>query len=88
MANDGKTIPLGELGRFIKVKEDPVIYHKDLRGVEYVTGEMEGRLGAPIYGMFNVEDLLADYKTPDDVTMTGMPMGLIGPPEEDISVFH
>ncbi|VAW95621.1 Acriflavin resistance protein [hydrothermal vent metagenome] len=84
MSNDGKTIPLGELGRFILVKEDPVIFHKDLRGVEYVTGEMEGRLGAPIYGMFNVEDLLVDYKTPDGITMTGMPMGLLGPPEEDI----
>jgi len=84
MSNDGKTIPLGELGRFILVKEDPVIFHKDLRGVEYVTGEMEGRLGAPIYGMFNIEDLLVNYKTPDGVTMTGMPMGLLGPPEEDI----
>ena len=84
MSSDGKTIPLGELGRFLLVKEDPIIFHKDLRGVEYVTGEMEGRLGAPIYGMFNVEDMLADYKTPDGVTMTGMPMGLIGPPEEDI----
>jgi len=84
MSSDGKTIPLGELGRFFLIKEDPIIFHKDLRGVEYVTGEMEGRLGAPIYGMFNVEDLLVDYKTPDGVTMTGMPMGLLGPPEEDI----
>ncbi len=84
MSTQGKTIPLGELGRFIQVSEDPIIFHKDLRGVEYVTGEMEGRLGAPIYGMFNIEDLLVDYKTPDGVTMTGMPMGLIAPPEEDI----
>lgn len=84
MSKDGKTIPLGELGRFIQVKEDPIIFHKDLRGVEYVTGEMEGRLGAPIYGMFNVEDMLEKYKTPDGVTMTGMPMGLIAPPEDDI----
>jgi len=84
MSNTGKTIPLGELGRFMLVKEDPIIFHKDLRGVEYVTGEMEGRLGAPIYGMFNVEDILEKYTTPDGVTMTGMPMGLIAPPEEDI----
>jgi len=84
MSSEGKTIPLGELGRFMQVKEDPIIFHKDLRGVEYVTGEMEGRLGAPIYGMFNVEDLLENYITPDGVTMTGMPMGLIAPPEEDI----
>ena len=83
MSNEGKTIPLGELGRFLLIKEDPVIFHKDLRGVEYVTGEMQGRLGAPIYGMFNVEDMLENYRTPDGVTMTGMPMGLIAPPEDD-----
>lgn len=84
LSNQNKTIPLGELGRFILLQEDPIIFHKDLRGVEYVTGEMEGRLGAPIYGMYAVEDMLENYKTPDGVSITGMPMGLIGPPEEDI----
>jgi multidrug efflux pump subunit AcrB len=79
----GQIVPLAELGRFVKRPEDPVIYHKDLRPMEYVVGEMEGRLGAPIYGMFGVEDLLESYTTPDGVTMTGMPMGLIGPPADD-----
>ena len=79
----GKSVPLGELGTFREEWVDPVIYHKDLRPVEYVTGEMEGRLGAPIYGMFSVEDKLADYTAPDGVQVSGMPMGLIGPPETD-----
>jgi len=79
----GKTTPLAELGRFVTAKSDQIIYHKDLRSVEYVTGEMEGRLGAPIYGMFNIEDLLEEYKTPDGVTITGMPVGLLGPPPTD-----
>jgi len=64
----GQMVPLSELGRFEAVQEDPIIYHKDLRPMEYVVGEMEGRLGAPIYGMLEVEDLLADYTTPDGVT--------------------
>ncbi len=81
--DDGQAVPLAELGRFVRGTEDPIIYHKDLRSVEYVTGEMEGRLGAPIYGMYAVEDLLENYTTPDGVTMTGMPMGLIGPPDND-----
>ena len=85
MSVNGDSVPLAELGRFIKETEDPIIYHKDLRAVEYVTGEMEGRLGAPIYGMFAIEDLLESYVTPDGVTMTGMPMGLIGPPEDSYS---
>ena len=83
MSSDGTLVPLAELGHFEKSPEDDVIYHKDLRPIEYVTGEMEGRLGAPIYGMYGVEDLLEKYKTPDGVTMTGMPWGLIGPPEDD-----
>lgn len=79
---NGETVPLSELGSFIKEREDHIVYHKDLRAVEYVTGEMEGRLGAPIYGMFSVEDILDNYVTPDGVTMTGMPMGLLGPPDD------
>ncbi len=83
-ATDGTNVPLGELGTFVKHFEDPYIYHKDLRGVEYVTGEMTGRLGAPIYGMFNVEDLISEYTTPDGVVMGGMPMNLLGPPDNDL----
>jgi len=81
---DGQTIPLGELGHFTAHREDPIIYHKDLRPMEYVTGEMTGRLGAPIYGMYGVEDLLENYTAPDGVQITGMPMGLLGPPDTDM----
>jgi len=81
---NGGTIPLGELGTFVKRPEDPYIYHKDLRAIEYVTGEMTGRLGAPIYGMLGVEDLVKQYRTPDGVIMEGMPMNLIGPPDNDM----
>jgi multidrug efflux pump subunit AcrB len=80
---DGRTIPLSELGEFKKGYEDPVIYTKDLRGMEYVVGEMEGRLGAPIYGMFGIEDLVKEYTTPDGVKMETMPWTLLGTPDDD-----
>jgi multidrug efflux pump subunit AcrB len=67
----GGTVPLSELGQFEKVLEDPILYHKDLRPMEYVVGEMEGRLGAPIYGMLEVEEQLKDHKTPDGAVMSG-----------------
>ena len=70
-ASDGEMVPLAELGRFVRVPEDPIIYHKDLRPMEYVVGEMAGRLGAPIYGMLGVESLLDGYRTPDGVVMSG-----------------
>jgi hypothetical protein len=80
---DGRTIPLSELGEFRKGYEDPIIYTKDLRGMEYVVGEMEGRLGAPIYGMFGIEDLIKEYTTPDGVKMETMPWTLLGTPKDD-----
>jgi multidrug efflux pump subunit AcrB len=83
VTSEGATVPLGELGRFVLETNEPVIWHKDLRDVEFVVGEMEGRLGAPIYGMFNVEEFTDQYTTPDGVIMEGMPMNLIGPPDSD-----
>jgi hypothetical protein len=81
--NDGRTLPLSELGQFVKQPEDPIIYSKDLRGIEYVVGEMEGRLGAPIYGMLGIEDLVKDYTAPDGVSMVTMPWNLFGAPKDD-----
>ena len=83
VTSDGSTIPLGELGRFVLETNEPIIWHKDLRDVEFVVGEMQGRLGAPIYGMFNIEEFTDQYTTPDGVIMEGMPMNLIGPPDSD-----
>mgnify|MGYP001826993167 CR=1 FL=1 len=78
---DGRSVPLSELGRFERLPEDPVIYRKDLRPVEYVVGEMAGRLGAPIYGMLGVEEILRDNPSPDGVVMSGT---LTGPPGDDL----
>ncbi len=77
---EGATIPLFELGRFELIAEDPIIYHKDLRPMEYVVGEMEGKLGAPLYGMLAVEDQLKQYETPDGVQISGT---MTGPPQDD-----
>ena len=77
---EGTTIPLFELGRFELIAEDPIIYHKDLRPMEYVVGEMEGKLGAPLYGMLSVEDQLKQYETPDGVQISGT---MTGPPQDD-----
>ncbi|MEO5339552.1 MAG: efflux RND transporter permease subunit [Magnetococcus sp. MYC-9] len=71
----GDTVPLGEMGRFVKSTKDDLIFHKDLRPVEYVTGEVMGKLDAPIYGMFEVGALLKQYTTPDGVTLSGEFMG-------------
>jgi len=85
MTRSKSMVPLGELGKFVKTKSDPVIFHKDLRAVEFVTGEVAGRLAAPVYGMLNVSSLLDNYTTPDGVVLESNVLGfsghLLGPPE-------
>jgi len=77
----GQMVPLTELGRFVKKEEQNIIYRKDLRSMEYVVGEMEGQLGAPIYGILSIEETLKNYTTPDGVQISGT---MTGPPEDDI----
>jgi multidrug efflux pump subunit AcrB len=71
----GNSVPLGELGYFVKGAKDPIIYHKDLRPVEYVTGEVTGILDAPIYSMMEVDEKLKDYTTPDGHVISGEFLG-------------
>jgi multidrug efflux pump subunit AcrB len=40
---DGQIVQLGALGRFVEKQEDKTIYHKNLRRVVYVYGEVAGR---------------------------------------------
>ncbi|MBV2093881.1 MAG: efflux RND transporter permease subunit [Candidatus Thiodiazotropha sp. (ex Codakia orbicularis)] len=81
-SSSGITVPLRELGRFEQVFEDPIIYHKDLRDVEYVVAEVGGKLAAPVYGMLQVQDILAEseYKAPDGVAISP---DWLGPPDND-----
>jgi len=83
-APDGSMLPLSELGRFVKDVEEDVIFHKDLREVEFVTGENTGRLAAPIYGQFQIDEMLVDYVAPDGVTVNHgfLGGGYLGPPED------
>ncbi len=76
----GSSVPLGELGDFYQINQESIIYHKDLRPVEYVTGETIGRLGAPIYGIFDVIDSLENYTAPDGIPLQGT---WTAPPESD-----
>jgi hypothetical protein len=64
---------------FIYKKQDDLIFHKDLADVEYVLGEPIGRLSAPIYAMFGVDDLLLKYQTIDGKQLQGE---YLGPPKD------
>ncbi len=81
----GALVQLGELGRFVNKPVDPVIYHKDLRPVEYVTAEVVGRLGAPLYGMLAVQSRLKNYRTPEGHKLVGYYFSR--PANTDVSAF-
>ena len=82
LSQSGSTVPLRELGRFEQVPEEGIIYHKDLRAIEYVVADVGGKLAAPVYGMFQVQDILADsYTAPDGVKLDTF---WFGPPADDL----
>ena len=60
----GNTIPLSELVTVQSGFEDKTIYHKNLRRVTYVIGDMAGAAESPAYGIINmlkpVNDILVD----------------------------
>jgi cytoskeletal protein RodZ len=82
----GMSIPLSELGSFTKSIQDPIIYHKDLRPVEFVTGETVGALASPIYGMLEVEAMLDNYKGPRGEKVVGEMFGT--PEKSNVSAFE
>ncbi|MEE9358578.1 MAG: efflux RND transporter permease subunit, partial [Sedimenticolaceae bacterium] len=83
-SQSGITLPLRELGKFERMAEEEVIYHKDLRGIEYVVADVGGKLAAPIYGMFQVQDILAaEYTVLDGVKLDTF--WLKPPPDDTVS---
>ncbi len=78
------SVPLRELGAFERRTESHLIYHKDLRPVEYVVADVGGELAAPVYGMMQAEKKMIEKgcKTPDGVYLCDE-MYWRGPPPTD-----
>jgi multidrug efflux pump subunit AcrB len=59
-AGDGRLVPISEVVTVQRLPWEPVIYHKDLLPVVYVTGDEAGELDSPLYGMFDLVGQVAD----------------------------
>ncbi|UZP69206.1 efflux RND transporter permease subunit [Desulfovibrio mangrovi] len=66
-SSSGHMVPLGELGSFRLVNEDQPIYHKNLKRVVYVFGEMAGR--APAEAVLDMSGILRDNPMPPSTTV-------------------
>ncbi|MDH3560241.1 MAG: efflux RND transporter permease subunit, partial [Gammaproteobacteria bacterium] len=80
ITQDGRSIPLAQLGRFVKGMRDPLIFHKDLQPVEFVVGDAVGEYAAPVYAMLDVQKRLEQYTAPDGVKLEG---SWTGPPKSE-----
>jgi multidrug efflux pump subunit AcrB len=69
-ANDGSLVPLRNLINISDSTREQPIFHKDLLPVNYVVGDMAGKLDSPLYGMFDMRDELLSIKTPDGGHLT------------------
>ncbi|MGR9073248.1 MAG: efflux RND transporter permease subunit [Gammaproteobacteria bacterium] len=61
--DDGKLIPLGEIGAMADEKGSRTIYHKNLQRLSYVTAEMAGR--SPVEAVLDMYDWLDDNPLPE-----------------------
>ena len=61
----GKLVPIGELVTVSDTLREQPAYHKDLLAVEFVLGDMAGKLDSPLYGMFGMRGAIAKIRAPD-----------------------
>jgi multidrug efflux pump subunit AcrB len=65
MSSGNRVIPLRDLIMPRNVMEDQTIYHKNLKPVTYVIGDVAGKLESPIYAILNMKDRVGALKLPD-----------------------
>jgi len=66
---EGGFVPLSEL---VTMKEGVVgksIYHKNLKRVTYVTGDVAGSQESPVYAILNMKDAIAGIQLPEGYTL-------------------
>jgi len=62
---DGKPVPLAELVRVKKTIEDKTIYHKNLKRVIYVTGDVAGKEESPVYAILKMKERIKKLHLPE-----------------------
>jgi multidrug efflux pump subunit AcrB len=60
----GKLVPIRELVTIEDTLREQPIYHKDLSPVNYVVGDMAGKLDSPLYGMFSMREAVGKIQVP------------------------
>lgn len=61
---NGNLVPLGELVHVKQTIQDQSIYHKNLKPVVYVTGDVSGAQESPVYAILKMNKEISELKTP------------------------
>ncbi len=69
ISSKGTLVPLSELTEVKDETIEKTIYHKNLKPVVYVTGDVAGKEESPIYAMFKLDKKLDLLKAPDGATV-------------------
>ncbi len=65
MGSGGQMVPLGELVDVQQTIQDKSIYHKNLKPVVYVTGDVAGSEESPVYAILKLNDAVSKLKIPE-----------------------
>ena len=65
----GTLVPLSELTKVDEGTIEKSIYHKNLKRVVYVTGDVAGKEESPVYAIINLSRELEKIKTPSGTTL-------------------
>jgi len=60
----GNFIPLSELTEVKETVQDQTIYHKNLKRVVYVTGDVAGQAESPVYAILKMKDRISQLNPP------------------------
>ena len=75
----GKLVPIRELVVVSDTLREQPVFHKDLHPVNYVVGDMAGKVDSPLYGMFAMRSEISAIQTPGGGKMAEY---FIRPPED------
>ncbi len=68
-ASDGSLVSLREITKTVATTLDPSIYHKNMKRVVYVTGDVAGKAESPVYAIFKMNEALDRLKLPGGYTL-------------------
>ncbi len=60
----GPFVPLAELVKVRDGVQDRTIYHKNLKQVDYVVGDVAGRAESPVYAILGMKDAISKIRVP------------------------